>query len=165
MQRATFSGRRGIEPRSAGAARLAGWELVVDKPPLISMAQSFANLVEAPGAEVFGVLYELSAEDYAHVEFSEAVPIGNYRAVEVRVGTLSEPVRHVRARTLVSERRAPGMRPSTRYMQLMIEGAREHELPAEWVRFLCSVPSNDETEEDIRLRGLLDRVIGKKKPR
>jgi hypothetical protein len=78
MQAATFRGRRGIMPRAAVAAKAVGWRLVLDKPPLLSVGHSFANVVPDPGATVYGVAYEISAEDYAHVEFSEGVQIGNY---------------------------------------------------------------------------------------
>jgi cation transport regulator ChaC len=166
MQQATFSGRRGIEPRSAVPARLAGWELVLDKPPLIPMGQSFANIVEHPDAVVYGVLYELAADDYAHVERTEAVPLGNYVAIEVDVEVLSDGSVRRAARTLTSLRRAPEMRPSTRYMALMIEGAMEHGLPPEWIAFLRGVPADEETESATRTRALLDDLLrAMKKPR
>jgi len=39
MQAATFRGRRGIEPLRALAARLPGWRLVLDKPPLVPVGE------------------------------------------------------------------------------------------------------------------------------
>src|SRR5262249_30111083 len=57
MQPATFTGRRGITAARAVAARLAGWRLVFDKPPLLPVGHGMANVVEEAGAEVFGVAY------------------------------------------------------------------------------------------------------------
>ena len=54
MQAATFRGRRGVMPRQAAAAKAVGWRLVLDKPPLLSMGHSFANVVRDPGAMVWG---------------------------------------------------------------------------------------------------------------
>jgi len=165
MQRETFSGRRGITPRRALAARVAGWRLVLDKPPLIPMSQSFANLIPDAAAEVLGVLYEVTPDDYAHVEFSEAVPFGNYRRVEVESRPLASGAAPVRAYTLVSERRAPDMRPSRRYVEMMVAGAVQHGLPIEWIDFLRGVPAGEESAADLKLRALLDRAMRKEKPR
>ena len=73
MQGATLRGRRGISWLQALPARVAGWRFVCDKPPLVpSMGESFANLVPEPGAEVWGVLFELDADDLAHVELTDS---------------------------------------------------------------------------------------------
>jgi len=168
MQRETFSGRRGITPLRTMAARVAGWRLVLDKPPLIPMRQSFANLVPDPAAEVLGVLYEVTIEDYGHLELSEAVPLGNYQRVEVESCPLATGAPPVRAFTLVSERRAPAMRPSRRYVDLMVAGALQHGLPVSWVDFLRQVPADEESAADLQLRALLDeamRALRKEKPR
>ena len=71
MQAATLRGRRGITWSRAIPARLGGWRFVCDKPPLFpSMAESYANLVPEDGAETYGVLFELEANDLAHVELT-----------------------------------------------------------------------------------------------
>jgi hypothetical protein len=165
MQRETFSGRRGIAPLRAVAARVTGWRLVLDKPPLVPMSQSFANLIPDAAAEVLGVLYEVTPEDHAHVEFSEAVPFGNYRRAEVEASPLALPAAPVLAYTLVSERRAPDMRPSRRYVEMMVAGALQHDLPGEWVEFLRALPAGEESEADVKLRAVLDRLMRKEKPR
>jgi gamma-glutamylcyclotransferase len=162
MQAATFRGRRGIEPRQAVAVRATGWRLVLDKPPLLSMGHSFANVVPDERGVVYGVAYEISAEDLAHVEFSEGVSLGNYVRAELDVETLAGEAR--RAITLTSTRRGDGLRPSTRYMGLLIEGAIEHGLPEHWIAMLRAVPAVEESAAAKAARALLDRVIRKKQP-
>jgi len=160
MQAATFRGRRGIEPRHAVAVRAAGWRLVLDKPPLLPTGHSFANVVPDEHAVVYGVAYEISADDLAHVEFSEGVQLGNYLRVEVELETLAgEPLR---ACTLTSEKRGQGLQPSTRYMSLLVDGALEHGLPEHWITMLRAVPAVEESEEAKAARAFLDRVIAKK---
>src|SRR5205085_6364770 len=111
MQPATFAGRRGIAPARALAARVRGWRLVLDKAPLVPIGEAFANLVEAPDGEVFGVAYEITADDLAHVDLTEGVLIGNYRLIEVAVQALfGEGPTH--AFTLVAHRKSPGPPPS-----------------------------------------------------
>ncbi len=51
------------------------------------------------------------------------------------------------------------MRPSTRYMALLIEGALEHGLPGDYVDFLRSVPARPESAAAAELRPLMDQVL------
>ena len=159
MQAATFRGRRGITWTRALPGRAPGWRLVLDKPPLVPMRESFANLVSEPGAETFGVLYEITADDMAHVDLTEGVLIGNYRRIEIAVEPLAAEGVPARAFTLVSDKHAPELRPSTRYMALLIQGAEEHGLPTEWVAFLRAVPAAPETVEAACLRALVDGAL------
>jgi len=166
MQTATLRGRRGVAFRAARPARVPGWRLVLDKPPLISLAHAFANIVPDPAAEVLGVLYELSAADLDHVELTEGVRIGNYAAVEVLTWPLDaadgEPTL---ARSLSSTRRDASLRPSTRYMQLLIEGAREHGLPAAWLERLQAIPAEPEHAAARAARGMIDAALRLARPR
>ena len=160
MQSATLRGRRGIGFQRAVAGRLHGWRLVLDKPPLVSIGQSFANIIRDTTAEVLGVLYEISEADLAHLDVTEGVPLGNYQRIEIAVQPLSDG--HdatLNAFTLTSDHRDPVLQPSSRYMGLLIDGALEHGLPAEYVAFLRTVPARPETAEAAQFRPLLDQVL------
>lgn len=160
MQRATFSGRRGISYNRALAARIAGWRIAFDKMPLFPIGESFATLVADPHGEALGVLYEIGAEELAHVELTEGVLIGNYeRATVTATPLLPLPEKTVNAVTLVSSRRREGMRPSRRYMDLLIEGAREHQLPESYVAFLRAVPAQPDSARSKLLRPLIDAAM------
>jgi hypothetical protein len=155
MQPATFAGRRGIAPARALAARAPGWRLTLDKTPLVPIGESFANLLPAPAAETFGVLYEISAADLVHVDLTEGVLIGNYARIEIAVVPLvaSGPAR---AFTLVSDKRSADLRPSDHYMALLIEGAEVHGLPSEWIAMLRAVPTCVTSPEAMAGRRFLD---------
>lgn len=159
-----FRGRRGVEPLRALPGRLDGWRLVFDKPPLFEIGESYANLAQDPAQAAFGVLYEISREDLAHVELTEGVPIGNYRCIEVPVAPLracDELGARVEAHTLVSDRRDASLCPSHRYMELVIAGAIAHGLPDPHVEFLRSIPSRPSTPEAEALRRRLDPLMRK----
>ncbi|HVN87072.1 MAG TPA: gamma-glutamylcyclotransferase family protein [Candidatus Binatia bacterium] len=160
MQRATFAGRRGIAFSRALPARVNAWRLVFDKPPLLPIGESYANIIPDPAAEVLGVLYEVTLDDLAHIDFTEGVQLGNYRRVEVPAIPLApiEPP-PLSAFTLTSERRDDQLQPSLRYMSLLIAGAIEHRLPADYVEFLRSVPARPETPEAIEFRAMVDDVL------
>ncbi len=155
MQPATFAGRRGIAPVRALAARAPGWRLVLDKTPLFPIGEGFANLVAAADAETWGVAYEITEDDLAHVDLTEGVLIDNYRRIEIDVTALTEDG-PARAFTLVSEKRSPELLPSDRYMALLIEGAELHGLPADWIRQLRAVPTCRQTAAAIAGRRLVD---------
>lgn len=167
MQPATFRGRRGIVPLDAVPARLAGWRLVLDKPPLIPLGESMANVVEDAAAEVLGVAYAVSRVDLEHIDLTEGVFIDNYRRVSVRVMPLDGRPDALEAFTLTSERRDARLRPSRRYMALLVEGAEHHGLPAAYVEWLRAIPAVEETPEATEARALLDRSFRamKKEPR
>jgi hypothetical protein len=149
-------------PRQAVAAKAVGWRLVLDKPPLLSIGHSFANVVPDAGGTVYGVAYEISADDYTHVEFSEGVQLGNYVRVDLGLEALQGGT--LRACTLTSEKREADLKPSLRYMSLLIEGATEHGLPEDWIAMLRGIPAEEESEAAKAARALLDRVIRKRTP-
>jgi gamma-glutamylcyclotransferase len=159
MESATLHGRRGIKPLRALAARASGWRLVFDKPPLVPIGEGFANLVADPAASVLGVLYEVTAEDLHHIDFTEGVLIGNYQRITTAVTPLASPEVEEFAFTLVSDRRDRALVPSRRYMQCLINGAEQHGLPPEYIGFLRSIPAQEESTEAKRLRPMLDGVM------
>jgi gamma-glutamylcyclotransferase (GGCT)/AIG2-like uncharacterized protein YtfP len=166
MQRATFCGRRGLAFARAAAGRAAGWRLVFDKPPLLPVGESYANIVPDAAASVLGVLYEVDAETLASIDLSEGVLIGNYERRAVTVRRLDQPAATpLDAVTLTSTRRDPRLLPSTRYMALLIEGALEHGLPSEYVSYLRGVPARPPSVVAAALQPLLDGALGALRPR
>src|SRR5262249_6071252 len=148
-----------IAYRRAVPARLAGWRLVVDKPPLVPIGHAFANVVPDPGGAVIGVLYEVTATDMEHIELTEGVRIGNYRRIDVAGAPPRPPPHAVLAATLVSDARASDLVPSDRYMACLVAGAEEHGLPAEWIARLRAIPCAPESADAVRLRPLLDDAL------
>ena len=136
MQSATLSGRRLIEPAARRIGRLPGYGLRFDIP-IGDGERGVANLVVEETSHVWGVLFLLHPEQHVHLDRTEGVGMGLYRRVRVEVEADGEVVV---AETLVSELRDPTRRPSHRYRSLLIEGAREHGLPAEYLAVLESWP-------------------------
>ena len=165
MQTATFCGRRGIAFTRAAAVRACGWRLVLDKPPLLPIGESYANIVPDPHGEVLGVAYEVSHAALESIDLSEGVLIGNYERRAVEVAPLGDGGPPFDAFTLVSDRRDASLRPSTRYMALLVEGALEHGLPADYVEFLRGISACEESRTASALRPLLDGAIALMRPR
>ncbi len=160
MQSDTLRGRRGITVARAVAVGAPGWRVVFDKPPLFPIGEAFANIVPDPGAVALGVAFEVSDDDLAHIELSEGVLLGNYRRVELAVEPLVACAHApATAASLASDRRAPDLQPSTRYMALLIAGALEHGLPAEYVTALRAVPAVEPSDAARAVRPLVDAAM------
>lgn len=158
MQRATLCERRGIACQRALAARVPGWRVVFDKPPLIPIGESFANIVPDAAAEAFGVLFEIAETDLSHLDLTEGVLIGNYERVLISAVPIGgEEV--IAAHTLTSPRRDASLFPSPRYMGLVIEGASEHGLPPAYLEYLRTVPTGPESVQAKLLRPMMDAVM------
>ena len=163
MEGATFRGRRGIAPSRALAARADGWRLVLDKPPLVPIGESFANIVPDAGAAVLGVLYEIGPADLEHLDLTEGVLVDNYRRIAIPVAPLATPSDACTAHTLVSDRRDPTLKPSDRYMACLIAGAEEHSLPADYVTTLRTVATRPPSAAARAFQPLVDAVLRRPK--
>jgi len=92
------------------------------------------------------------------------VPIGNYRRVELAVEPLvAVPEGPTTAVSLASDRRDGALRPSIRYMAIVISGALEHGLPADYVEALRAVPAQPSTALAQALRPLVDAAMARRR--
>ncbi len=105
-----------------------------------------ANLVEAPGETVWGVLYRVSERQLDELDRFE----GGYTRLVLEVHT--GDVTH-RAWTYVSLRLTEDPRPFDWYKQLMLAGAREHGLPEEWLARLHALPERSDPRADAGREG------------
>ena len=80
---------------------------------------------------------------------------------EGRIAAFRTPGGHRRIR--VSDRRDPQLRPSTIYMALLIEGAEEHGLPAQWIAHLRAIPTAADTAAAAAARRMVDDVLARLK--
>ncbi len=140
---------RGVRATAFGPASLAGYRLAFTLPSS-RWGGHAADIVVDPGAVVHGVLWRLERGDA--LDRWE----GGYRRIEVTVGdaaaagdaVTASPVRSVEERErpptaftyqVLDERRALVERPpSARYLERLVEGAREFGLPPTYLDFLES---------------------------
>ncbi|AJY44714.1 gamma-glutamylcyclotransferase family protein [Martelella endophytica] len=116
-----------------GAARLAGYGLRFTK---LSDRDMSAKATIAPAVEerVFGVLYEIDLAELADLDRAEGAPKG-YRRVELDgFERLSDRARQP-AITYVEQpdHHDPKLRPYDWYLALVLAGARQNDLPADYI--------------------------------
>jgi cation transport regulator ChaC len=145
MSRTTFVERRKIQPGTTRAARLAGYRLCFNIP-VGSGERGVANILIDPSAEVWGVAYEITAAEFEHLDQTEGVQFGLYRRILVNLTT--SDAGSLAAVTYQSAVSSPGRKPSPRYMGLLLAGARENNLPVEYLRYLEAIElGHDEREQ------------------
>lgn len=136
MCSAVLTDRRGIEPRSARPAFVHGYDIVFNMRGIWLLEPVFANLIPKAGAVAHGVLYELPRIALARLRSLEG---SGYRDIVLPVHTHAGEVKEAHA--YMGTGAVPFGSPSRRYLRLLIEGAREHELPGEYIERLRNIPS------------------------
>jgi len=133
MSREIFLNRRAMQPLATRPGRLHDYELCFDIP-VGPGERAVANLAARPGAQTWGVLHLLTADDLRRLDYTEGVGGGLYRHLSVQVW--AEGIEPVTALAYQSTFTASGRKPSLRYASLLVEGAREHGLPSDYIRQL-----------------------------
>lgn len=112
-----------------------------------------------------GVVYEITESDFATIIKTEGAGIG-YKDIEVDCFVLPPaskkgnvgPVTTIRARTLCAP---PGResskhpQPSPRYLNILVEGAKEHSLPPAYINYLSSLHGYHHTTWQLKVGGFL----------
>jgi hypothetical protein len=128
--------RRGVTAYSSEPATLLDHRLVFDHLGIPFLEPAFASVVAAAGSVVHGVLYALDARGFAKLDRVEG-PGYRLRSLMVE-GAERGPVE---ARVYQTRQPRGSRRPSTRYLRLLCDGAREHGLPDSYIEALEAQPS------------------------
>jgi hypothetical protein len=122
-----------MHPTSGEPATLPDYELVFDHPGMPLVEPVFANVKPTKGKHVCGVLYHMTREEMSTLNKTEGG--GAYQNLELKVeGTQSgRVVAHVfwSPNTGITH-----LKPSRRYIDVLVAGAKEHGLSHGWDRFL-----------------------------
>jgi hypothetical protein len=134
MNQGVFVGRRGISPKFIAPAKITGWQLAMEHPGVPFVEPVFATIKEQKDAEVHGVLYKVTEPDFKRLCYSEGAA---YR--RVLLDNIECEGRLFRGCTFVSGKFCTGRRPSRRYMQKLIQGAKENNLPKSYIADLSNI--------------------------
>ena len=134
MNQNVFTERRGISPQFIAHAKITGWRLAMEHPGVPIIEPVFATIKEQKNAVVHGVLYKLIASDFERLNNSEGAA---YRLVWIN--NIECEGRMFRGCTFVSPESCTGKKPSRRYMQILIQGAKENNLPKSYIADLENI--------------------------
>lgn len=131
-----------IGPSEAlGGALLEGWGLEFNKPNMKHKDEGLANIVEAPGRAVFGVVFDLT---HKQLETLDGY-FGGYGRKPVTVtltGTETPESRNVVAWT--ARRTKSGLKPSRSGLELTQRGAKENGAPETFRQEIQKIEALDE---------------------
>lgn len=124
-------------------ARLDGYRLEFDYNPLDSRWHgAAATITESKGDHVWGVLWTLNKTDMESLDVQEGVGDRVYEPRTVDVTDVNGKVlRNCRTYYLV-DRGFEDRRPSPQYLDVIIRGAIEHDLPVDYVKKLKAIEHN-----------------------
>ncbi len=128
-----------IVPLKKEVAVLKDWKLVFNYYS-ISRGGGAANIKPQKGCEVWGILMELTEEDYEKIREKEGAP-NYYEEVSVKVVTRDgKVIDDVKTFKVVKEREKRGFEPPTReYLNLLIEAAEKYQFPKWYIKMLKSI--------------------------
>jgi len=120
--------------REERRARLDGYRLAFNKRGTDGTGK--ANIVPDEGGTVWGVVYRCSPSALNDMDGHEGVSGGHYVRKTVRVradgGEELDAVTYVAGSAYIHD----SLTPSSEYLKTILRGAREHDLPDEYVRDL-----------------------------
>jgi len=122
--------------------RLADYKLKFNKMARRNPAEEgYANIVECPGCEVWGVLYDVSEDDLERLDCCEGVKDGHYERktvpIEVEDGNTLEAHTYIACPGKVRE----GLKPTREYLDHLL--AARSILPPSYVKTLENVETLD----------------------
>ncbi len=131
--------RRQIEARAQRTqlrwmmARLDGYVVQFNKRSTVDQSGK-ANIVPDGSGVVWGVIFELSEGEFQRLARFE----GGYSRKTIEVACV-EPTARFSAETFVAKPEGSDLLPTSQYLQIILDGAREHELSADYQAQLASI--------------------------
>jgi gamma-glutamylcyclotransferase (GGCT)/AIG2-like uncharacterized protein YtfP len=140
-----------MHPEGAGcSALLTGYRLLFNKPSTDSSGKANVELHE--GSQVWGVLYSIPDADLTVLDQGEV----GYQRVKLSVTTPDGEKHDAWVYIASRPSNAAGLRPFTWYTRFLVEGAREHALPPDYIATLENIETVQDANEgrDRRKRAL-----------
>lgn len=122
---------RCVHPTKWCIAQLADYELVFNK--LKKDYTGAANIEPREGASVWGIVYTVTEQELLKLDKAERVRNGDYKRQNVVVSPVNNPLDAV---AYVALKKGDNLKPSKEYLSYLIKGAKEHELPIDYISFL-----------------------------
>ena len=147
----------GVTPEGEGrAAKLPGYRLAFNKPSRDGSGK--ATLLPEQDAWVWGVLYTIADADLETLDRGEGPGYARL-PLTVRLADCSTTTAWVYLASRPSN--DPSLRPYTWYKEFLVAGAREHDLPAEYIANLERIEATQDSDgqRDREKRALVCRVV------
>ena len=130
----------------SGVGKLDGYQLDFLGRPSERWKGSVASIVPRENTTTWGAVWRIRKDHVESLDRQEWVHLGVYKRVELTVElTSGEKVVCI---TYEQNDTTPGL-PSPQYLNVIIEGAKEIELPHDYIKILQSLPHNGYSVDDV----------------
>ncbi len=127
-----------------GKGYVCGYRLTFDKQSADGSGKCDAEATHVPECCVYGVVYEIDADQKAALDRAEGLGRGYAeKIVEVISGNAT-----LHAVTYYATRKDPSLRPYHWYKDYVLAGARENSLPVEYIKLIESIESVEDPDAD-----------------
>lgn len=137
MHDSSFLERRKMRPLEWRVGRVKGYRLRFNLEGRPKGKAAPANICADENAEVWGVLYRMTRRDMVWLNSTEGVPGWRYRPIWLEAE--DQNGNRIPFFTYIAEGKEKNGNPSLRYITLLRNGARAHDLPTAWIEYLESV--------------------------
>lgn len=127
-----------------GVAELPGFDLRWHKKSKDGSGKCDIVKAGEPGATVLGVLYQIDRDDKRALDRAEGLGNG-YAETDIEVYRGPDLVT---AKAYIATDTDPTLKPYSWYRALVIAGAKEHALPADYIARLAAVPAVQDPEKE-----------------
>ncbi len=137
--------RRVPSAREAGIARLSNHAFRFHRRGRDGSAKADACFTGEPGDAVWGVLFAVDAAEEWRLDAAEGAGRGCSKTavtVELRQGGLARAVMYSARDACLG----PSLRPHASYKRLVVEGARQHGLPPDYVARIEAIPATEDPD-------------------
>ena len=132
-----------------GIARLSKHKFAVHKKSVDGSVKADAFITDSGSDYILGVLYKINPDTKPELDTAEGFGKG-YEQKKVSVELIDHPGKPhelIEAFTYFATDFENGNVPYNWYMELIIAGATEHKLPDDYIAFLKSIPTKEDTNE------------------
>jgi gamma-glutamylcyclotransferase len=129
---------RGVRILSEKVGFIEGWKLVFNKIATSYPGSGYANITKEKNSKVYGVLYEIENSDLKNLDEYEGYPTHYKRE---RITVILNNDKKIIAEVYIAQtnQTREGLKPTEEYMKHLIDGAKQHNLPSSYIKFLESI--------------------------
>jgi len=129
---------RGIVPEKKDTGALDNYEFSIGLKGINSLEPGFASITPSQGKKTYGVIYMLTKGDFEKILSSES---SRYEMRKVLINTsFGEVLAHTLVLDVADDNE---YLPSKRYLDLVLSGAKENNLPSSYISEIESNPTAD----------------------
>ena len=130
-----------VEFTPGGRASLSGYKLAFTRYSS-NRGGGVADIVPESNEVVWGFVYDIGGDTLPKLDNKEGVTTGAYQRVCVDVHLDDGRKLRCLSYTVVTKTQ-PDIPPSKKYLDLIIKGAKEKQLPKPWIDWVTAIPSKD----------------------